>query len=119
MNNETVADVLEKLDRRGRPVPLLYHVRGDLPADALDYEDWVRPMKITDGRVCIKFEHTGLPAPSWATWRPDGLHYRVSEGTEYVSDTASYYVKHNLPDARMKVIPVLREDTPFREVNHD
>jgi len=113
--DETVADVLRavdspdtwKLEEYADPVP------G--PQPDMEYEDWVRPMKLTGGRVCLRVEPNQGPG-FLVEWQPEGLTTWLGDGSEPKQgpDQAAW-LKDIIEDTDWNITPVLREDTPFGE----
>lgn len=113
----TVADVLEEVPW-GEDAGAMYDmITGSRDPDTLAYEDWVRPLKLTGGRVCLKVRNGMFRW--WYLWDPDGLK-RVT-GTEGVlKDTPPESVqkaKDDITTRHTTITPVLRADTPFAEAD--
>jgi hypothetical protein len=112
---ETVADVLRAVDGGGDCEPLLgVAAHPDDPHD-LSYEDWVQPMKLTGGRVCLRISYpdNGI----------DEILYRAKSGVMKVQsvhggpvdDAVPTWSKDVLLADETDITPVLRENTPFAE----
>jgi len=110
--DETVADRL----RQARDCwPLLKALTGRKDPEELTYEDWVRPLKLTGGKVCLKVYHdTDNPGyvPCWLRRRSDGMIDVAGEAADD-DPLPPKTVKTML--RLLEVEPVLVEDTPFGE----
>lgn len=114
-DDETVADVLEAIRTPAAGEKLANVVFGDLDPDQLTFEDWVRPMKLTGGRVCLEIRH-GDSEPAWAQWTPNGLEVRDRDRTPDMNPVdVVNRIKTLLPRDDWAFEAVLREDTPFGE----
>lgn len=113
MTEEAVADVLAELRTEEGPEPLELIARGDGRAEALTYEDWVRPLKLTGGRVCLRASTPVVDI--YTRRRSDGVLETTAVdvlGNEVGRHTISpqdlkQALRFNPPE------PVLRADTPF------
>jgi len=115
MADETVADVLDVLPDDPDTRPLRDHLQGALSAEHLDYEDWVQPLKLTGGRVCLEFDDSELPGVLYVSRLPSGhlaAHSTVT-GERYAVDP--YMTVRLMRAEQVDVTPVLRADTPFAE----
>jgi len=115
MSDETVADVLEG-DARGLGVmPMLELVNGARGPETLDYEDWVLPLKLTGGRVCLRVEPRNPYRAYFLTIGPGErlkqVHDRENKEPVVVEPGV---LKADL-EYGAAVTPVLREETPFAE----
>lgn len=112
-DSETVADVLNDADLWASVEPLYWVARGDKDPDELDYKDWVRPMKLTGGRVCLRLERDGGDRPGFLTVDGAGfLRWMVDDGRPSSLPHPDELRQH-LDDPELTITPVLREDTPF------
>jgi hypothetical protein len=110
---ETVETVLARLDDNGECGPLFRVATGETHPDCLDYEDWVKPVKLSGGRVAIKEETTA--GNTMYYWMEDSstLHAAPVGGVVKASaDRAVLWLRDGI-SSDSRLIPVLREDTPF------
>ncbi|QGX95917.1 hypothetical protein EI982_14545 [Haloplanus rallus] len=108
-----VADVLAECDARDRVEPLEYVLRGDRDRETLAVEDWLRPVEVTDGAVCLAFD-TGQQAihigHDGEAFRFTSEFYREGYGgSRPIDDVAEVRALVSRYDPE----PVLRESTPF------
>jgi len=112
---ETVADVLAAVDDPStwKLEEVADPVIDDLPD--MTYEDWVHPMKVTGGRVCLEFEFDYVGGTAWACRQASGHLAVRQDNWEDAEVPAMGYVEYCLERDSVHVTPVLREDTPFGE----
>jgi len=109
----TVADVIRDTHTTADREPLAAVADGAIDQHTLDYEDWVRPMKLTAGRVCLNVQRPSYS--SWVSYEKGGeLVYTKGTKSKYtvVGPRAISWFKDDLDSGRT-ITPVLREDTPF------
>jgi len=115
MSDETVADVLREVcdDECWKMID-----RVEMPEMAqpeMDYEDWVRPMKLTGGRVCLRVQRDTEP-PVHLRWTPRGLQVHAPDVLAPKPPLAvAHYLKWAMDSPPLSITPVLRADTPFAE----
>jgi len=115
MTDETVADVLREVcdDECWKMID-----RVEMPEMAqpeMGYEDWVRPMKLTGGRVCLRVSDAAHDEEWFYTMEGAGLYYNPRAPFKSVGPPRSVaFLKRDL-DSDVDVTPVLRADTPFAE----
>lgn len=116
-DRDTVADVLAEAYPEPKHCAMLAMLEADAEPGDLDYDDWVKPMRMTDGRVCLKADlgdmgcvifmmMKGTLVSMWDDGVVGGNQNEVEE-----------YLKNNLDRDDVDVVPVLREDTPFGSDN--
>lgn len=93
----------------------------DRYADRLDYEDWVAPLKLTGGTVCLGVtDSTDDTFQAWYQMCSDTLHHRwEGSGTEDNMTVAGSLsvdrFRFDMDSEVRKVRPVPVEETPFME----
>jgi len=112
---ETVVDVLRALDQPACDDLLLVADGYDPDRLEMDYEDWVRPLKLTGGRVCLRLHRRPIASDDYVSRAPDGLRVVSEEGATLSGKPAVAYVHGCLSNGAVEAEPVLREDTPFGE----
>jgi len=118
MSDETVVDVLEELDDWTDVERLRQRASEDYPNSPMTREDWLQPLKLTGGRVCLKVSHDWFSGFVTVD-RGDRLVYRMggkSPFTVYGVEAVGTF--QSTLDAGLDIEPVLREETPFEEVQH-
>jgi len=114
---ETVVDVLYDLNDLAEVDGMLQLLYGDCQPADLCYEDWIRPMKLTGGRICLRCEWEGNV---WFSYRCGaGLLLCCSSGQprEEAKVVDPDQVKSDLAAPDVDVSPILRSDTPFAEAD--
>lgn len=113
---ETVAEILLSLDEAPDEVgKMIRYVSGDMDdPDDMTYEDWIRPLKLTGGRVCLRFDWEGV---TWYVSRAGSG--RLMAADELHDPHPAAATSEALHDPEVDVTPVLRDDTPFAEVEDD
>lgn len=112
---ETVAEVLEETIHSHGHTAMYRLLKGRMDASELSYEQWVNPMKLTGGRVCLRCDWEGNV---WFHARcMAGMLVTVDRGAdpEDTDVSSPAQVQNHLNGADVSVTPVLREDTPFGE----
>jgi len=128
--SETVADVIEGAvtdSDAEADAALMRHLvdeETDIGPEELTYEDWIRPMELTDGRICLKI---------WPFWvdafpsiKPDdkALYFRRTEDGKIERAPPDEYGRSTMTDMHFaptisahlpNVELVLREETPFAD----
>ena len=128
--SESVVDVLEAAvtdPDADVDTALMRHLvdeEADIGPEDLTYEDWIRPMELTDGRICLKI---------WPSWvdafggiEPDdqALYFRRTEDGKIERAPPDEYGRSTMSDMHFaptisahlpNVEPVLREETPFAD----
>ena len=128
--SETVADVLKAAvtdpDAEVDTAFMRHLVddESDIGSEDLTYEDWILPMELTEGRVCLKI---------WPSWvdvfdeiEPDdrALYFRRTEEGAIERAPPDEHGRSTMTDMHFaptisahlpNVEPVLRESTPFAE----
>jgi len=128
--SETVADVLEAAvtdpDAEVDTAFMRHLVdeESDIGPVDLTYEDWIRPMELTDSRICLKIW------PSWVDEFPEiepddrGLYFRRTEEEAIERAPPDEHGRSTMTDMHFaptisahlpNVEPVLREETPFAD----
>lgn len=117
---ETVAEVLDRHMDSDHVRRMQAVLTGDRDASTLDCEDWVLPMKLTGGRVCLRFDVDHLDEQMWLKRGCDGHLYRLHDVDllPLITDPDDVW-EHGLNDPHVDVTPVLREDTPFSGCDDD
>jgi len=117
--SEAVVDVLaEHSDPDGGQRLLSVARTGSVP-EGMGYEDWVRPLKLSGGRVCLREDPP-------AALHGDVFHYTIEAGGTLVcrrsddghtvrADDAVNWLRDALGRDETTVRPVLREETPFAD----
>lgn len=85
----------------------------NIEPDDLTYEDWVRPMKLTGGRVCLRLDLPGWDADVFVSRRGDGMLIETADTDEFAPFPTNPTALKNDIEKADTVEPVLREDTPF------
>jgi len=121
MSDGDVADVIaEHMDptRHGR---LLSVARTGSVPDGMGYEDWVRPLKLSGGRVCLREDPPdGLQPAVFDYTIEDGdtlVCQRSTDGAVVDADDAVSWLQDGLAGDETTVRPVLREETPFADTD--
>ena len=110
--DETVADRL----RQARHCwPLLKAVTGRKDPEELTYEDWVRPMKLTGGKVCLRVDATGKHV-TYVRRNSAGMLVEFPE-SPLADDHEQEISPRQFKDwiEQFDIKPVLVEDTPYGE----
>jgi len=120
---EAVVDVLaEHSDPDGGERLLSVARTGSVP-DGMTYEDWVRPLKLSGGRVCLREDPPdGLQPAVFDYTIEDGdtlVCQRSTDGHTVRADDAVYWLQDALRWDGTTVRPVLREETPFADDGGD
>lgn len=111
--DQTVADVLAQVNDSGDYTKLEGVLCGSLGPSELNYEDWVKPMKLTGGRVCLREESRYANSAFWYGMANDTLHaYYDGDGRKASGPEAVIWLKSALTEPE-NLTPVLREETPF------
>lgn len=116
---ETVGDVLGHRNDDPHVDRLLETELEVRDPETLTYEDWVRPMKLTGGRVCLEVEWSGY---TWYYARQGDGHLYVLFEARHGDDPLPVTPGDLAEEVRAPetdVRPVLREETPFAEVDDD
>jgi len=114
---ETVKDVLDDLE--GGPVRWckLRDVVAYGPDPPMSYEDYINPLKLTGGRVCLEIDRGETTV--FVRYRGDGHLEHITLGPagdiRGPSETLIAPLRDSLEEHEVE--PVLREDTPFGEVD--
>lgn len=118
-SDETVADVLSRLFHSGHQElwPVLRYVEGNLPASALDVEDWTLGLKLAGGKLTLRFDYAtedviyvtsfGMNEPFEAVMEHPGVDPAVRE-TWSISQVGAW-LAHCTPD----VVLTAGETVPF------
>lgn len=111
-DDECVADVLGST-WSGDETPLYHHLVGDVPERVLDYDDWIEPMAVTAGRICLRL--TAPDRTHWIRWDTSGVFRHRTEPSR-----ADGRGERRIAEPRLRhwvdqypVDPVLIEDSPF------
>ena len=116
MTDTTIIDVLDDL-RQTDPdtdveTAFMRHLVSEthpMHQDTLSYEDWVLPMKLSGGRICLRLEWKDV---CWYV-RRDGFG-RIKASDDSTPEEYDYKgLRSALDDPDVDVTPVLLEDTPF------
>ena len=113
--DETVAD---RLRAAYDCWPLLRAVEGRRPWHELTREDWVRPLKLTGGRVCLRETHPKSDERAWFTVRSDTLVFRDTGGNDHTAMQAIEDLHYAMNSSSIRLRPVVIEETPFAEDSH-
>jgi len=116
---ETVIDVLDRESLEAECHELRQFCMGMREATELSYEDWVRPLKLTGGRVCLREGRPDGLAPIWYCWQSDGLRAQAGSIRADNPSRAVTWLKGGISAPTSTLTPVLRADTPFAEGEHD
>jgi len=115
----TVADVLAECEARDRIEPLEAVLRGDRDRETLTIEDWTRPVKVTDGAVCLAIPtgvqtiHIGYDGEDFCF--TSEIYREGYGGSRPVDDVAEVRALVSRYDPEV----VLREATPFESDDAD
>lgn len=92
-------------------LPSLYdYVIGDAGKDELSYEEWVHPLRMTGGKLALKWEHRDLDHYGYVWWEPQGLVYTFeTAGTRRDGFDAMCCFRETMI-ADEKITVVLKED---------
>lgn len=121
---EDETEVIELINKEtpssyDNPLQLIQHLKGEINADDLTAEDWLLPIQVTDGELCLYIQ--GINGGEY--WRADG------DGTVKYRSSKSGFVGRIEDPKRMleKVIeaphntikPILYDNTPFIPTRRD
>lgn len=111
-----VATVLQNLND-SQSVALLEYTAGRRDRERLSYEDWVNPLRSSEGQLCLRF-------PSWdgahfVRYRPDGQLKAVYAGPHGPENRPANIYREDIQqmlDVADDVSVVLTENSPFADV---
>jgi hypothetical protein len=115
MSDQTVVDVLEEVGDWTDVEALRQRASDDYPDAPMDREDWLRPLRLTGGQVCLRVQHEWHE--SYVTFDSSGhlvYHVGTTDPYEAVGKEALTMFKSALHVGHA-IEPVLREETPFAE----
>jgi len=116
---ETVSDLLWELagdpDTSVGTAWMRHLLDGDADESALDYEDWVRPCKLSGGRVCLRESLGNGDEVYYSIEGGDTLHAVAVRENNRVPVRNGEAVSWLRAAPVSTLRPVLRERTPFAD----
>lgn len=112
--NEVARVIEEELD--GEDCTGLCMVARDVGhGGPVTYEEWVHPLKMTGGQVCLRADQDERDDHFWFTVDGDTIISRSHTGFEDSGVPAMGCMKRCISIQGISLTPVLREDTPFAD----
>lgn len=109
---ETVKEVLDSLQDQEDVWPMTDLVYGVCNAEDLHFEDWVRPLELTDGQICLRLDPPRDREPVYVSWNNGEIH-RMWPYQDRPVESSPGFVKLRMPNSGYELSPVLRSETPF------
>lgn len=116
--NEAVRNLLDQF--RGENVAKVDGMFGlavnDQDPSELDVDDYVEPLKLTDGRLSLKMFAAGWNGFEYVTWSDGGLKKWPVGIDMNIGDIEQRHLESDINDDEIVIRPVMTEETPLSEV---